>query len=164
MKLYETILIATEFSPISDAAFDEALRLAQSSGAALRVIHVYDGPVVPGAPFGGPELYQEAERAARAAIAERLERLVSRARRVGVDAAGVIRDGFVSDEILDAAAGENADLIVMGTHGRHGFSRIVLGSVAARVVAKAPCPVLTVRTAERPALAERPEGRAAASV
>ena len=162
MKLYETILVATEFSPISDAAFGEALRLAQSTGAALRVIHVYDGPTVPVSPFGPPELYQAAESAGRASILERLEHLVSRARRVGVEAAAILRDGFVSDEILDAARDEKADLIVMGTHGHHGFPRIVLGSVAARVVARAPCPVLTIRTRERQALAERPEGRAAA--
>ena len=146
MKLFQTILAATEFSATSDAAFDEALRLAESSGAALRVIHVYDLPPSAGASYAGPEAYLKTETAARASAEKRLERLVQRARDRGVEAAGILLDGFVSDEIIEAARREKADLLVMGTHGHRGLSRVVLGSVAARVVAKAPCPVLTIRS------------------
>mgnify|MGYP001078780901 CR=1 FL=1 len=66
MKLFQTILAATDLSPTSDAAFDEALRLAESSGAVLRVIHVYDLPPSAAASYAGPEVYLKTERAARA--------------------------------------------------------------------------------------------------
>jgi universal stress protein A len=57
----------------------------------------------------------------------------------------VLRDGVPAGEIVEAAAAERADMIVIGTHGRTGLGRFLLGSVAERVVRTAPCPVLTVR-------------------
>ena len=68
-----------------------------------------------------------------------------KARAAGVRARGLLLEGIVSDRIVRAAKAQRADAIVMGTHGRTGLSRFILGSVASRVVAHAACPVLTVR-------------------
>jgi nucleotide-binding universal stress UspA family protein len=70
---------------------------------------------------------------------------VARAKRAGVSAVGLMREGVPAEEIVRAARAQRVDMIVMGTQGRTGFARLVLGSVAGRVVATAPCPVLTVR-------------------
>ena len=156
MNLYRTILAATDFSPTSDAAFEEALCLAESSGAKLIVTHVSDSPLSVSIPYGGTDLYQAAEVAARKAAEDRLERLTAKANARGVSAMWLLEEGFVSDEIVEAARRERADLVVMGTHGRRGVARVVLGSVASRVVATAPCPVLTVRS-ERAQLHARPK-------
>jgi len=145
MKLYGTILAATDFSHTSDAAFEEALRLAESNGAALIVAHVAEVLLPLTVSYGGPELYQAADAAAREAARDQLERLTATAAGRGVKAVWVLEQGFVADEIVEAARREKADLIVMGTHGRRGVARVVLGSVAARVFATAPCPVLTIR-------------------
>jgi nucleotide-binding universal stress UspA family protein len=64
----------------------------------------------------------------------------------GVDIRPLAVRGAPEQAIIDAAAREKADVIVMGTHGRRGAARLLLGSVAARVVATAPCPVLTIRS------------------
>jgi nucleotide-binding universal stress UspA family protein len=90
------------------------------------------------------------ERSARAA----LEGVVSHARRPGVEIDAVLRQGAVWSEIQTVAKERKADLIVIGTHGRHGFSRAMLGSVAAKVVRTAPCPVLTVHGRGQGALSE----------
>jgi universal stress protein A len=70
-------------------------------------------------------------------------------RESGVKARGLMRVGAPFLEIINAAQGEAADLIVMGTHGRTGLAHVLMGSVAERVVNKAPCPVLTVRHPDR---------------
>jgi nucleotide-binding universal stress UspA family protein len=164
MKLYETILAATEFSSTSDSAFEEAIRLAATTGAELKVIHVYDPPLSLAVPYGSPELYQSAESATRKSAVEHLERLAERARARGVEVKWILDDGFVADEIVESARREKASLIVMGTHGRRGVARVVLGSVAARVVATAPCPVLTVRPGSPQLDAPRKSASATANV
>jgi len=73
------------------------------------------------------------------------------ARKAGVKAMTLLLDGVAHEQIARAARSKKADLIVIGTHGRTGLAKFFLGSVAARVVATAPCPVLTVRSSEAPA-------------
>jgi nucleotide-binding universal stress UspA family protein len=70
---------------------------------------------------------------------------VAKARKAGVRARALLLEGVVADRIVRAAKGQRADVIVIGTHGRTGLARFVLGSVADRVVSQAGCPVLTVR-------------------
>jgi nucleotide-binding universal stress UspA family protein len=82
---------------------------------------------------------------ARAWARKQLDRLVARARAAKVRARGLLLEGVAHDQIVRAARREQADMMVMGTHGRTGIARFFLGSVAARVAAMAPCPVLTVR-------------------
>ena len=76
---------------------------------------------------------------------QEMEQLVKKARAAGVKTTSTIVQGVPADHIVRAARAKHADLVVMGTHGRTGFSRFLLGSVASRVVATSPCPVLTVR-------------------
>ncbi len=78
-----------------------------------------------------------------------LDKIVGRLRDGGLKARSLLRVGAPFLEIINAAQTENADLIVMGTHGRSGLAHVLLGSVAERVVQKAACPVLTVRHPDR---------------
>jgi nucleotide-binding universal stress UspA family protein len=74
-----------------------------------------------------------------------LDRLAKGARKARVRVRTVLTRGFAAEQIVRTAKARKAGLVVMGTHGRTGFSRLVMGSVAMRVVATAPCPVMTVR-------------------
>ena len=84
-------------------------------------------------------------RASRAQAKKQLDRLVGQAKKRGVRTKALLAQGVAHDAIVRAARGGRADMIVMGTHGRTGLSKLFLGSVAGRVVAMAGCPVLTVR-------------------
>jgi nucleotide-binding universal stress UspA family protein len=135
-----TILHPTDFSPGSAAAFAYACDLARDSGTRLVVLHVLDAGVPMVAegvvlPSNLDELRETAWRELDAVhpkdSAIRFER--------------ILREGSTVAEILDAAQGLGADLIVMGTHGRTGLGRLLLGSVTEGVLRKAPCPVLTVK-------------------
>ncbi len=150
MKIYERLLVATDFSPASEPALREAERMARASGAGLTILHAFQVPAfasVPEAPLGAypPGTHEDFVRAVRTNAEKHLEAAVARARADGVDARGVLREGFADEEVLAQARAEGVDLIVMGTHGRRGLSRVFLGSVAAGVVSRADCPVLTVR-------------------
>jgi universal stress protein A len=153
MKLYQTILLATDFSPTSTDAFEEALRMAREFGSALKIMHCYELPAPLALPYATASLYEGLDREARLGAEKKLERLIRRAADRGVAATPVLRQGFPDVEIVDSAERERADLIVLGTHGRRGASRLLLGSVAARVVATAGCPVLTVRPSHAEATA-----------
>lgn len=145
MKPIRRILFATDFSKASRRAFDAAKTLAQSNKARLTIVHVHIPPV----PFV-PEQYIESPRWASLETETKrwnrtqLDTLVKDARKNGVDAAAVLLDGEPSRQIVRTARSRRADLVVVGTHGRGAFVRFLIGSVAARVVATAACPVLTV--------------------
>jgi nucleotide-binding universal stress UspA family protein len=145
MMLYRTILMATDFSQCSEDAFQEAVSLAKDAGAVLRVLHVYQPPTTAVVPFATVEMYEELDREAREDAGRTLDLWTRRATDRGVRATPVLRRGIADVEIVDAAIRERADLVVLGTHGRRGASRLLLGSVASRVIAEAPCPVLTIR-------------------
>jgi nucleotide-binding universal stress UspA family protein len=83
--------------------------------------------------------------AARRWAAETLEQWAAKARGAGLTVRIALRTGVPYAEIVELATNERADLVVLGTHGRGGINRALLGSVADRVVRLAPCPVLTVR-------------------
>jgi universal stress protein A len=93
--------------------------------------------------------YKQLAAAETTAARKRLVELVARARAAGVKATVTILEGRPADRIVHAARVRPADLIVMGTRGRTGLSRLLLGSVASRVVSMSPCPVLTVRDKEK---------------
>jgi nucleotide-binding universal stress UspA family protein len=80
-----------------------------------------------------------------------MDRLLSEMRHLGVSVRGRLGSGDAANAILRMAEHESYDLIVMGTHGRTGLSHLVMGSVAEKVVARAPCPVLTIRQNAKPA-------------
>jgi nucleotide-binding universal stress UspA family protein len=143
---FRHILHASDFSPASRPAFALAVGLARSQRAALTVVHVM-APAVPviGDAYVSPQTWTDLQRQVRAYAQRELDQLLGRARRAGVRAQGLLVEGAPADRIVRAARSRRADLIVMGTHGRGGLARLFLGSVAERVVATAPCPVLTVR-------------------
>lgn len=119
------ILVATDFSPQSNRAFEAALALAQHFGARLHVLHV-----VPDASEQKMALAK-----LKAFTGELLE---------GTEIARAVSVGQTAAEIVEYAGRERIDLIVMGTHGRTGLAHALMGSVAEAVVRTAPCQVLTI--------------------
>jgi nucleotide-binding universal stress UspA family protein len=140
------ILHPTDFSRASGAAFARALAEAKAGKALLTIVHAL-APVIPmaGEAYVSPKVYTEMEEAGRAWAQRQMNRLLARARAAGVRARGMLVEGVAHEAIVRAARRQRADLVVIGTHGRTGVARFFLGSVAARVTATAPCPVLTVR-------------------
>jgi nucleotide-binding universal stress UspA family protein len=137
----------TDFSAASTPAFNEAIRLAKTSGATLLLLHVIN-PTMP--PDVGkrailPPTYRELRKAWRTWALEQLDRVRARARAAKVRSSVIVREGVEAVEIARLARSRGAAMIVMGTHGRTGLGRVLLGSVARRVLALASCPVLTVR-------------------
>ncbi len=146
MKGVRRILHPTDFSRASSAAFLKAVALAKESRAQLLLVHV----MLPPTPFIGdgyvsPKTYEELEAAARRSAQRELAKVAARAQKAKARVKAVLLEGVPYDRIARAARSKRADLIVMGTHGRSGLSKFFLGSVAERVIALAPCPVLTVR-------------------
>ena len=140
------ILHPTDFSRASGAAFTRALAEARANKAPLVLAHVL-APVIPmaGEGYVSPSTYEQMTEAGRAWAQRQMNRLLARARTARVRARGLLLEGVAHEQIVRAAKRQRADLIVIGTHGRTGVARFFLGSVAARVTATAPCPVLTVR-------------------
>ena len=146
MRPVRNILVASDFSPASRPAFRRAVDLAQANGAALWIAHVAALPI-PMSPDGYvlPRMYDDMAQAIRADAQKRLRVLLERARKAGVRGRALLLKGVAHEAIVRAARAHRADMIVLGTHGRTGLARFFVGSVAARVVAAAGCPVLTVR-------------------
>jgi nucleotide-binding universal stress UspA family protein len=146
MSRIRRILHPTDFSRASGGAFNRAVAMAKADRAELLVAHVLT-PVVPMMTDGyvSPQVYEEVETAARADAQKRLDALVAKAKRAGARARGLLLEGVPYERIVQAARSKRADLVVIGTHGRTGFARLFLGSVASRVLAVSPCPVLTIR-------------------
>jgi nucleotide-binding universal stress UspA family protein len=140
------ILHPSDFSSASRPAFKKALALAKKDRATLDVLHVMT-PIspMPGSVYASPGTYDAWAAAMTESARASMERLLKQARAAGVNATSAIVMGAPADRIVSAARTRRAGLIVMGTHGRSGLSRFLLGSVASRVIAAAPCPVLTVR-------------------
>ncbi len=146
MKRFRKILHPTDFSKASGAAFKKAVELARHERAALRLVHVLAPPaVLLEDSFMTAKTWAELTTAGRREAQRRLAPLLAKARKARVRASAAVLEGMVFEEIVREARRRRADLIVMGTHGRTGVARFFLGSVAARVLALARCPVLTVR-------------------
>ncbi len=142
MSAIKHILVPHDFSETGEKALAFALELCTRLGARMTVMHAYEVPVY-GFPDGvvlTAEVSGQIERAAKAALAG----VASRCRRPGLEVGETLRQGPAWSEIDDAAKELGVDLIVMGTHGRKGVARALLGSVTEKVVRTAPCPVLTV--------------------
>ena len=150
MILIKNVLVATDFSDPSDAALHYGREFALTFDATLHVLHVVDNVTVH---YGvesyvamRPELQQEVENSART----QLEALITEEDRATLHVQPVIvTDAAKAAAIVGYASEHHIDLIVMGTHGRGAVSRLLMGSVAERVVRTAPCPVLTVHHPER---------------
>jgi nucleotide-binding universal stress UspA family protein len=122
------------------------VEFAKQNKAELLLVHVMVPHVTyPIDAYGNPSLYMELERATLSHAQSSLDALVKEVKSARVSATGLLLKGTAHDRILRAAKSQRADLIVMGTHGRTGISKLLMGSVAARVISEASCPVLTVR-------------------
>ena len=135
------IMLATDFSPASEATLPYALTIAHHYGAEIFIACVIPpefADVI--APEGTPTTHQEARRFAQ----QNMGRVLSAGHQEGVSCQPLIGEGAIWD-VLQGMIRQNAiDLIVLGTHGRRGLRKLVLGSVAEEVFRMAPCPVLTV--------------------
>jgi nucleotide-binding universal stress UspA family protein len=142
---FTRILVATDFSPASEGAWLVARRLAGRLRAEIVVLHVLvEAPLFSEGPFTMKHARSVFE-AARTWVEKTLGEWAGTATAVGVPARWTVRTGVPYKEIVAAAESERPDLIVMGTQGRGGLDRALLGSVAEKVIRLAPCPVLTVR-------------------
>ena len=147
MKPFKRILVPTDFSDYATKATRVALDLAQRYDATITLVHI-DDPLLFGFPDGYP-----APAEARRLLQEELQQQLAAAK---ADAE-LVKPGGVETRLIEGLpatalcefARSGFDLIVMGTHGRSGIARVLLGSVAERVVRHAPCPVLTIRLPEQ---------------
>jgi nucleotide-binding universal stress UspA family protein len=140
--LAKRILFATDFSDCAGRAQDYALFLAEVCGACLDILHVLEFQPGMDPDYPVNHLYLEHLQKETGAL---LDALVSHAAHRGLTANVHQVTGIPSQWITAMAKEKEVDLIVLGTHGRTGLEHILLGSTAERVVARAPCPVLTVR-------------------
>ena len=139
---FRRILAATDFSPASRPAVRAAAKLAASHRGVVWITHavapVYDA-------MGGlPRMYREMQSFVESEARRRLSRAVASVRKTGANVRPLELHGPAADAIRTAARVRRADLVVVGTHGRTGLPRLLLGSIASRIVATAPCPVLAV--------------------
>ncbi len=149
------ILCPTDFSEFSDIAFRYALSIAQHYGSKLFVEHVVELWQHPEAAFVPAHYYVEFRSHLLHKGEEELQRFVKNHANNGFRPEPVVEQGIAADAILALAEAEEVDLIVMGTHGRRGFDRLMVGSVTERVLRKASCPVLAVHKPSRDFLSLR---------
>jgi len=148
--MYNRILVPVDGSATSNLGLAEAIKLAKLTGARLLLLHAVDIAAIsltPEAATAAPGLFD--------AMRDAGEQVVSKAKAT-VESAGLTAEtilvdtlsGRVSDLVVDQAKEWRADLIVIGTHGRRGVSRLLIGSDAEQIVRAAPVPVLLVRAPE----------------
>jgi nucleotide-binding universal stress UspA family protein len=133
------ILFPTDFSPASQEALKWATSLARDSGASITIVHVEEPPMA----YGGGEMYVGDDEGHREELKKSLVEVVPADPSIHFQHKLLIGDPAVA--IVQTAEEENADFIVIGTHGRTGLTRLLMGSVAEAVVRHAKCPVLTIK-------------------
>jgi nucleotide-binding universal stress UspA family protein len=137
------ILLPTDFSSCNEAALKLACTLAAESGAVLYIVHVHDVQHLTAAMGEAAYLYESEWKEELRAAETQLCNVVPTA--PGINYRHVCLTGSTVPELLDFADSRDIDLIVMGSHGRTGLSRLLLGSVAEGVMRRAKCPVLVVK-------------------
>lgn len=146
MNIPRRILVGTDFSDYSKEALDYAVLMAKHFGADLYLVHAFEEPVyIPGVTsLTGPETLEWVH-TFREAARKKLEALAGEVRQQGIPVRSTLREGAPFREIPKAAEEVQADLIVLGTHGRTGLDRLMMGSVAERVAHRASCHVFLVK-------------------
>jgi len=138
------ILVPVDFSENTPAVLEWAAHLAEEHGSTITLLHAYHLPVefqqLEGA-YLPPDFWQSV----RSEAESTLRRFAAELQGKGVRVETAVCEGYAATVIVEEAAIRHADLIVIGTHGRSGLKHLLLGSIAERVVQKAPCPVLTVK-------------------
>jgi len=133
------ILFATDFSTIAEGALELAASLARSAGAKLLIVHVEEPPVA----YTGGQFYYGIKDPAREEQQRMLEQVVPKSG--GVEVEHHLLSGAPGLAICEFAEAEGVDLLVIGSHGRTGLSRVLMGSISEQIVRNAPCPVLTYK-------------------
>lgn len=145
------ILVATDFSLDADAALAGALALAKTIPASVHLLHVVENPLAAG--VWSSEIYTVQIAGLQVNLVRDAEKELKRGVRAlgttGVKITTEVRTGRVAQEIVQCARDREIDLVVVGSHGRTGVARLMMGSVAEHVVRHAPCPVLVTRPLER---------------
>lgn len=149
--MYAHILVATDGSDLASRALDHALGLAKALGSKVTIVTVTEPAALVGGGYGAvagtafdpiPELIEAQEEAAKGLLAKAVE--VAKA--AGIDAkTAYVNDSFPAEGIISTADSAGADLIVMGSHGRRGLGRLLLGSQTSNVLAHTKVPVLVTR-------------------
>jgi nucleotide-binding universal stress UspA family protein len=141
MSSVQNILVATDFSVASERALEAAIVLATRFRATLTVLHVVEESAH-GLPFPVPQRVRDA---ASARLGDAVDNLRARF----LSAKGVVREGIAWQEICSAASALATQIVVIGSQGRHGLPRFVIGSVAEQVVRHSPVPVLTIHPTDQ---------------
>jgi universal stress protein A len=142
--------VTTDFSEAGDHAIAHAFRMAADHGAEVLLLHVVETIIAPNPLYAHyyptdlltPEVRARAETEARQAL---LERVPNNGALAAVPSRVVVVNGMPAEEIIRATREQQADLVVISTHGRTGLKRFLLGSTAERVIRHVQCPVLVVR-------------------
>jgi nucleotide-binding universal stress UspA family protein len=141
------ILVPIDFSDNARTVIEWGAHLAKEHGAKLLLLHAYHLPVefqqLEGA-YLPPDFWSNVKSEADQTLSKFAEDL----EKEGIEVETVVREGYPASVIIDEAADQSVDLIVIGTHGLSGLKHMLLGSIAERVVQKAHCPVLTVKAPE----------------
>jgi nucleotide-binding universal stress UspA family protein len=140
-----SILVPVDFSDHAGVAVAHARELADSFGAALDVLHVFERPIHPEIYLGGMPLETPEFAAVEGSLKEALETFAREAGGPDVETSIHVMEGRAVPGILEFAAEAGSDLVVIATHGLTGMAHVLLGSVAEKVVRRASCPVLTVK-------------------
>lgn len=151
MLPFKRILCATDFSDFSIEALDKACQLATHFGAELLAVHVTQTvePVYGFAPYSvTPIQVDELKHAVHEGAEAELKKLLELSQFAPIRTRAIVREGHPAKQIVELASDENADLIVISTHGLTGWRHLVSGSVAENVVRLAACPVLVVPARE----------------
>jgi nucleotide-binding universal stress UspA family protein len=135
----DRILLATDGSKYSNEATDKAIDIARSYGSMLKIVSIIDVP--PDFFAEAPDIHDNMIKKAKGFVEDAKDRALS----AGVRAEGFIREGTAYKKIIDLAKEQDAHIIIMGSHGRTGLRRLLMGSVAERVTGLAPCPLLIIK-------------------
>jgi nucleotide-binding universal stress UspA family protein len=148
MSMIKKVLIPTDGTDYSSYALDYAMDFCKELHAEIVLVSVVD------VHYEMYDVYSEIHAPAqidemiRKQLNKALDKQAAKIRERGIPVRKILKVGDVIQEILDTVETEDVDLIVVGTHGRKGFSRFLLGSTTEKLVRSAPCPVLTVRPTE----------------
>lgn len=142
--MYETILVPTDGSHASNRAVEQALKIAEAFDATVHALYVVDTTTYSSVDVPAERISDALEREGEQATDD----VVRQCNDLGIDIVQAVEPGIPHQTILEYADDHDADLIVMGTHGRTGVERFLLGSITEKVVRTAQVPVLTVRMQE----------------
>lgn len=146
-SLIQKIILATDFSEASQDAIKYAKWISTSLAAELKILHVFEpsGWMVPSPYYYTPGFEEWVETSIENTRQKGREALETLAESFGEHTETIFIEGDPSKEIVRAAAEQNTDLLILGTHGYTGWNHLTLGSIAEYVVRHAPCPVLTIK-------------------